>query len=174
MWTIGSSCLLTDRSFKWTCGCAGPISRRRRLFPACRCDPSAWTDHDVSRLLKAMLLAIYRAKNPDSTDSTVFLRGFSWIVNPYEDGGVVVAIEIQAGAAVSGPFKIDKKQLEDMVSRAIAQQAASSAPASIHLIRQWEHQVATVSSRAWRNCVARLRRLARVCPERLRCGVTQP
>jgi hypothetical protein len=95
-------------------------------------DPSTWTDSDVSTLLKAMLLAIYRAKNPESADSTVFLRGFSWIVNPYEDGGVVVAIEIQAGAAVSGPFKIDKKQLEDMVSRAIAQNAAPSPSVSIH------------------------------------------
>jgi hypothetical protein len=93
-------------------------------------DPSAWTDLDVSRLLKAMLLAIYRAKNPDSTDSAVFLRGFSWIVNPYADGGVVVAIEIQAGAAVSGPFAIDKAQLEGMVSRAIAQHASSSRPAA--------------------------------------------
>jgi hypothetical protein len=87
-------------------------------------DPSAWTDRDVSKLLKAMLLAIHRAKNPESTDTPVFLRGFSWIVNPYEEGGVVVAIEIQAGAAVAGPFNIEKKQLEDMVSRAIAQQAS--------------------------------------------------
>jgi hypothetical protein len=96
-------------------------------------DPSAWTDQDVSKLLKAMLLAIHRAKNPDATDSPVFLRGFSWIVNPFEDGGVVVAIEIQAGAAVSGPFNIDKKLLEDMVSRAIAQGAMPSVTsASIH------------------------------------------
>jgi hypothetical protein len=95
-------------------------------------DPATWTDNDVSKLLKAMLLAIYRAKNPESTDSTVYLRGFSWIVNPYEDGGVVVAIEIQAGAAVSGPFKIDQKQLEGMVSRAIAQNAAPSQSVSIH------------------------------------------
>jgi hypothetical protein len=93
-------------------------------------DPSAWTDRDVSKLLKAMLLAIHRAKNPESIDTPVFLRGFSWIVNPYEDGGVVVAIEIQAGAAVAGPFKIDKQQLEEMVSRAIEQQSAPSA--SIH------------------------------------------
>jgi hypothetical protein len=94
-------------------------------------DPAAWTDRDVSKLLKAMLLAIHRAKNPDSTDTPVFLRGFSWIVNPYEENGVVVAIEIQTGAAVAGPFRIDKKQLEDMISRAIAQQAAPSA-SSIH------------------------------------------
>jgi hypothetical protein len=96
-------------------------------------DPSSWTDHDVSRLLKAMLLAIYRAKNPESTDSTVYLRGFSWIVNPYEEGGVVVAIEIQAGAAVSGPFNIDKQQLEDMVTRTIAKSAAPASPSTVSI-----------------------------------------
>jgi hypothetical protein len=95
-------------------------------------DPAAWTDHDVSKLLKAMLLAIHRAKNPGSTEIPVFLRGFSWIVNPFEDAGVVVAIEMQAGAAVAGPFKIDKKQLEDMIARAMAHQAAASPAASIH------------------------------------------
>jgi hypothetical protein len=105
---------------------------KTQLISGVSLDPSTWTDNDVSKLLKAMLLAIYRAKNPESTESTVFLRGFSWIVNPYEDGGVVVAIEIQAGAAVSGPFKIDKKLLEDMVSRAIAQNAAPSSTVSIH------------------------------------------
>ena len=30
-------------------------------------DPAAWTDQDVARLLKAMLLAIHRAKNPGRT-----------------------------------------------------------------------------------------------------------
>src|SRR5918998_448256 len=97
-------------------------------------DPAAWTDNDVSKLLKAMLLAIHRAKNPTSSDTPVFLRGFSWIVNPFEESGVVVAIEIQAGAAVTGPFRIDQKQLEDMISRAIAQQAAASpsSPPAVH------------------------------------------
>ncbi len=96
-------------------------------------NPAAWTDEDVSALLKAMLLAIHRAKNPESTDSSVFLRGFSWIVNPFEDGGVVVAIEIQAGAAVSGPFDVDKKHLEQMITRAIARQSSLSTPAtSVH------------------------------------------
>lgn len=94
-------------------------------------DPGGWTEQDVAKLLKAMLLAIHRAKNPTSSDTPVFLRGFSWIVNPFEDGGVVIAIEIQTGAAVSGPFRIDKKQLEDMISRAIAHAPASSAT-SIH------------------------------------------
>ena len=95
-------------------------------------DPATWTDNDVSALLKAMLLAIHKAKHPESTDSTVFLRGFSWIVNPYEEGGVVVAIEIQAGAAVSGPFNIDKGHLEDMVTRAIAKSAAPASTVSVH------------------------------------------
>lgn len=95
-------------------------------------DPSAWTDQDVSKLLKAMLLSIHRAKNPDSTDTPVFLRGFSWIVSPFEDSGVVVAIEMQTGAAVAGPFRIDEKQLEEMVSRAIAQQTQPASTASIH------------------------------------------
>ena len=94
--------------------------------------PSAWTDQDVSTLLKAMLLAIHRAKNPESTDTPVFLRGFSWIVNAFEEKGVVVAIEIQAGAAVAGPFQIDKKQLDDMISRAIAHQKPASPVPSIH------------------------------------------
>jgi hypothetical protein len=96
-------------------------------------NPSAWTDNDVSKLLKAMLLAIHRAKNPESTDTSVFLRGFSWIVNPFEDRGVVIAIEIQTGAAVSGPFQIDQKQLEEMIARAIARQASPTTHAtSIH------------------------------------------
>ncbi len=94
-------------------------------------DPAGWTDSDVSNLLKAMLLAIHRAKNPSSDDAPVFLRGFSWIVNPFEESGVVIAIEIQTGAAVAGPFRIDKKQLEDMISRAIAQQTAATSP-SVH------------------------------------------
>jgi hypothetical protein len=90
-------------------------------------DPATWTDHEVSKLLKAMLLAIHRAKNPDASDTEVFLRGFSWIVNPFEDGGVVVALEIQAGAAVAGPFAIDKLELEGMITRAIAGQSSSTA-----------------------------------------------
>jgi hypothetical protein len=94
-------------------------------------DPATWTDHDVSKLLKAMLLSIHRAKNPSANDTPVFLRGFSWIVNPFEENGVVIAIEIQSGAAVAGPFRVDKKQLEDMISRVIAQAPASSAT-SVH------------------------------------------
>src|SRR5919108_2781368 len=101
---------------------------RTQTIAGIETDPEGWTDGDVSTLLEAMLRAIHRAKNPDAADTPVFLRGFSWIVNPFEDGGVVVAIEIQTGAAVAGPFRIDKKQLEDMIARAIRQ--AATPPAS--------------------------------------------
>ena len=105
---------------------------RTQIISGVGLEPAAWTDHDVSNLLKEMLLSIHRAKNPGSSDTTVFLRGFSWIVNPFEESGVVIAIEIQTGAAVAGPFQIDKKQLEDMISRAIAQQSAGTPAGTIH------------------------------------------
>jgi hypothetical protein len=84
-------------------------------------EPAAWTDRDVESVLKQMLHAMDREKNPRAEDRPVFLRGFSWIVNPYEEGGVVIAIEMQTGAAIAGPFKIDKRELESMVGRVIAQ-----------------------------------------------------
>jgi hypothetical protein len=60
------------------------------------------------------------------------LRGFSWIVNPFEDGGVVLAVEIQLGAAVAGPFAIDKEHFEAMISRVIARHASGTPSTSIH------------------------------------------
>jgi hypothetical protein len=50
----------------------------------------------------------------------VSLRGLSWIVNAYEEGGVVLALEITMGAAVAGPFDIDQGALEAMVRRVLA------------------------------------------------------
>ena len=95
--------------------------------------PDAWTDGDVAAVLVGMLRALDRARNPDAdAERPVALRGFSWIVNPFEDSGVVIAIEIQTGAAVAGPFRIDKKQLEDMIARAIAQQTVAASATSIH------------------------------------------
>lgn len=82
-------------------------------------EPNAWTDADVETVLKQMLLAIDRAKNPNATDRYVALRGFSWIVEP-TDGGVVIAIEIPMGAAVAGPFDIPQPQLDGMINRILA------------------------------------------------------
>ena len=91
--------------------------------------PAEWTDRDVEYVLKAMLLAIDRAKNPDSQDRYVALRGFSWIVEPTSDG-VVIAIEIPTGAVVAGPFAIEQAALDRMINRVIA--AASPVKPVIH------------------------------------------
>ena len=82
-------------------------------------DPAAWTEGDVASLLKDILLAIDRVRHPDGGARHVALRGFSWIVEPTPDG-VVIAIEIQSGAAVAGPFPVDQRRLDRLVSSAIA------------------------------------------------------
>lgn len=82
-------------------------------------EPAAWTDADVEAVLKAILLAIDRVKNPHAESRYVALRGFSWIVEP-TSGGVVIAIEIPSGAAVAGPFRIDPARLDRLISRVIA------------------------------------------------------
>ena len=82
-------------------------------------DARAWTDEDVESVLKEILLAIDRVKNPEAVDRYVALRGFSWIVEP-TDEGVVIAIEIPMGAAVAGPFDIDGPQLDGMITRVLA------------------------------------------------------
>lgn len=81
--------------------------------------PRTWTDDDVRQVLEAMLRAMDRLKRPGETDREISLRGLSWIVNPYEEGGVVIAIEISMGAAVAGPFDIDKAALEAMIARVL-------------------------------------------------------
>ena len=94
-----------------------------------------WTDEDVQLVLGEMLRAMDRQKRPDGDEPTIALRGLSWIVNPYEEGGVVIAIEITLGAAVAGPFDVDKGALEAKIKRVISQQvvpAPSSSTTSIH------------------------------------------
>lgn len=88
-------------------------------------EPSAWNDADVEAVLKTILLAIDRAKNPEAEERFVALRGFSWIVEPTSDG-VVIAIEIPSGAAVAGPFGIDQPRLDRLISRVIAAARPSS------------------------------------------------
>jgi hypothetical protein len=84
-------------------------------------EPRTWTDGDVAAVLVGMLRAIDKAKNPDAAaDRPVVLRGFSWIVNPYEDGGVVIALEMTLGAIVAGPFNIAERELSSMISRVMA------------------------------------------------------
>jgi len=93
-------------------------------------EPAAWIDDDVKLMLEGMLLEMHRLKHPDNTSPYVALRGISWIVNPYEDGGVVVAIEISLGAAIAGPFNIEQDALEKMIARVLAQARGATASAS--------------------------------------------
>jgi hypothetical protein len=84
----------------------------------------AWTEEEVRLVLHGMLRAMDRRKRPGESDREIALRGLSWIVNPYESGGVVIAIEISMGAAVAGPFEIDKARLEAMIARVLSSPAA--------------------------------------------------
>ena len=88
--------------------------------------PRTWTDENVRQVLEAMLRAMDRVKRPGESDREISLRGLSWIVNPYEEGGVIIAIEISMGAAVAGPFDIDKDALETMIARVLATTVPSS------------------------------------------------
>lgn len=82
-------------------------------------EPKAWTDDDVRAVLNGMLLEMHRLKHPDDAERSIALRGLSWIVNRYDEGGVVIAIEITMGAAIAGPFEIEKDLLDAMVARVL-------------------------------------------------------
>jgi hypothetical protein len=92
-------------------------------------DAPAWTELDVQEILKTMLLAVDRAKNPATEHHIVTLRGFSWIVEP-ATGGVVIAIEIPTGAVVAGPFDIPQARLDGLITRVLA--AAAPARPLVH------------------------------------------
>jgi hypothetical protein len=90
-------------------------------------EPRAWTDGDVAAVLEEMLRTLDRARNPDADpERPVALRGFSWIVNPFESGGVVIALELTLGAVVAGPFDIPERELTTMINRVVAAQRATS------------------------------------------------
>jgi len=92
--------------------------------------PAQWTDDDVRAVLEGMLRAMDRSKRPGEADRAISLRGLSWIVNPYESGGVVIAIEITLGAAIAGPFDVDQAALETMITRVLA--APPQASETVH------------------------------------------
>ena len=96
--------------------------------------PADWIDDDVRAVLEGMLHAMDRQKRPGDTERPVTLRGLSWIVNPYDEGGVVIAIEITLGAAVAGPFDIEKGRLEATIERVLkaAAQPAVASSKGIH------------------------------------------
>ena len=88
--------------------------------------PRGWTDEDVTAVLVGMLRALERAKNPGADENRpVALRGFSWIVNPFDSGGVVIALELTLGAVIAGPFDIGERDLSTMIQRVIAAERAA-------------------------------------------------
>jgi hypothetical protein len=94
-------------------------------------DASAWTDADVSVVLKELLRSIDRASNPEADrQRPVALRGFNWIVSAFEGGGFTIAVEIQLGAAAAGPFPLAQAQLEAMITRVVAGDRVGSVAAS--------------------------------------------
>ena len=98
-------------------------------------EPQRWTDDDVTAVLAGMLRALEQAKNPDADESRrVAMRGFSWIVNPYDTGGVVIALELSLGAVIAGPFDIAERDLSAMIQRVMAAEraAAPGAGTTVH------------------------------------------
>ncbi len=94
--------------------------------------PRGWADDDVRVLLKELLRAVERAKSPDADPHrAVALRGFSWIVSPFETGGVVIAMELTLGAVVAGPFDLPEHQLSAMIERVVTADRAAT-PTTIH------------------------------------------
>ena len=82
-------------------------------------DAAAWTDDEVKILIEGMLLALQRTNDPKAEPPPITLRGFSWIVSPADEGGVLLHVEMQLGTVSAGPFAIDEHRLTEMVSRVI-------------------------------------------------------
>jgi hypothetical protein len=95
-------------------------------------EPASWDDAAVRDVLTEILRAIGRAEDPRAaSDRGVVLQGFSWIVEPAEDH-VVIAIEIPMGAAVAGPFAIDRSRLDAAITRVLKIERQMFAPTSVH------------------------------------------
>ena len=91
-----------------------------------------WDDANVHAVLVEILRAIGRVEDPQAApDRPVVLHGFSWIVEPIDDG-VVIAIEIPMGAAVAGPFKVGQAELDAGISRVIRADRQVRQPDTIH------------------------------------------
>jgi hypothetical protein len=84
-------------------------------------EPSGWTDENIIVVLEGMLRGLERANDSSARpDRPVSLRGFSWIANPFESGGVVIALEMTLGAVVAGPFDVTENALSAKIERVMA------------------------------------------------------
>jgi len=109
----------------------GTECAKTELIEGVKREPQAWMDEDVRQVLEGMLGTMHRLKHPDEASPAVSLRGISWIVNPFEDGGVVIALEVGMGAAVAGPFNVDQTSLETMIARVLVQPPMHT-PKTVH------------------------------------------
>jgi hypothetical protein len=98
----------------------GTLHAETHLIASLSSNAAEWDDDDVRTLLSEMLLALERQKNPGGDQPPVTLRGFSWIVSPYDAGGVLVHLEMQMGTASAGPLAIDEGRLTAMLDRVMA------------------------------------------------------
>jgi hypothetical protein len=95
-------------------------------------EPSAWDDEAVRAVLVEVLRSLDRVQNPGTWQQrNVILQGFSWIVEPVE-GGVILAIEIPAGAVVAGPFQIAQADLDGMIGRVLRAERAGTVGPTVH------------------------------------------
>ena len=100
----------------------GTLNAQTRYISTLPANPTEWDDGDVRTLVSEMLLALEREKNPGGDPPLVTLRGFSWIVSPYDAGGVIVHLEMHMGTASAGPLAIDERRLTAMLTRVMAAQ----------------------------------------------------
>ena len=104
----------------------GDVHATSHVISVATREPGRWTDDDVTVVLAGMLRALEQAKNPEADENRqVAMRGFSWIVNPYDGGGVVIALELSLGAVVAGPFDVAERDLTAMIQRVMAAERAA-------------------------------------------------
>jgi hypothetical protein len=104
----------------------GDVHATSQVISVATREPGRWTDDDVTAVLVGMLRALEQAKNPDADEHRrVAMRGFSWIVNPYDGGGVVIALELSLGAVIAGPFDVAERDLTAMIQRVMAAERAA-------------------------------------------------
>jgi hypothetical protein len=87
-----------------------------------------WGEAEVRQLVTEMLLALNREKHPGAEPPPLTMRGFSWIVSPFESG-VVLHLEMHIGTVSAGPFPIGATRLTELMTRMIKNDAPK---ASVH------------------------------------------
>src|SRR5688572_19781769 len=81
-----------------------------------------WGEAEVRQLVTEMLLAINREKHPGAEPPHLTMRGFSWIVSPFETG-VVLHLDMQIGTVSAGPFPIEQARLTALMTQMIKNDA---------------------------------------------------